>query len=124
MNSKPADQYLESAVFAASPVKLVAMLFDGAIRFLGRAKAASEAKNAAESARFLTRAQDIIAELNAALDVRRGGEIARDLARLYDFAVRRLADARIKKDAAAIGDAIRVLTPLKEGFDALARTGA
>jgi flagellar protein FliS len=119
----PQDQYLENAVMSASPAKIVAMLLDGAIRFCQRAKAASAAKNVAEFGRLLSRAHDVVAELRASLDEARGGEIARDLSRLYDFVIRRLSDGRIRRDEQAIDEVIRVLTPLRESWDEISRRG-
>ena len=124
MHANPQSQYLENAVLSASPVKIVVMLYDGAIRFCQRAKAAGAAKDAAEMGRLLSKAHDVIAELQAVLDMKRGGAIAKDLARVYEYALWRLSDARVRRDAAAIDDVVRVLQPLKESWDDLARRGA
>jgi flagellar protein FliS len=124
MYQNPQDQYLENAVLSASPVKLVAMLYDGAIRFCNRAKAAATVGNVAETGRLLSRAHDIISELSAVLDAERGGTVAKDLAKIYDFSLWQLAEARIRRDPKKIDDVIRVLTPLKESWDDIARRSA
>lgn len=124
MYGNPQDQYLENAVLSASPVKIVAMLYEGAIRFCNRAKAALATGNTAETGRLLSKAHDILTELSAVLDSERGGSMAKDLARIYDFALWRLSEARIKRDATKIDEVIRVLTPLKESWDDIARRGA
>lgn len=124
MYANPQDQYLENAVHSASPVKLVAMLYDGAIRFCQRAKAAAAARNTAETGRLLSRAHDIVAELLAVLDRERGGAVAKDLARVYEFVLWRLSEARIRRDMNMIDEVVRVLVPLKESWDDLARRSA
>jgi len=82
--------------------KLLLMMYDGAIKFLGHAKDGLEAKDLQKFARFLSKSQAIIAELMNTLDFEKGGEIARDLDRLYDFMLFYLTEANIQKDVKKI----------------------
>jgi flagellar protein FliS len=82
--------------------KLLLMMYDGAIKFLGHAKDGLEAKDLQKFARFLSKSQAIIAELMNTLDFEKGGEIARDLDRLYDFMLFYLTEANIQKDSKKI----------------------
>jgi len=53
------------------------MLYDGAIKFMKLAIRELEAGNYAAKGQYVNRAQDIINELNAVLDMEAGGEISR-----------------------------------------------
>ncbi len=84
------ESYQRTAVSTQSRGRLIVMLYDGAIKFMKLAIQEIEAGNWAAKGQYLIRAQDIIAELNAVLDTEAGGEIARNLRRLYLFMNRRL----------------------------------
>jgi len=103
MYQKRASQsYQNVQVTTIDRGKLLLMMYDGALKFLGHAKDGLEAKDVQKFARFLSKSQAIIAELMNTLDFERGGEIARDLDRLYDFMLFYLTEANIQKDATKI----------------------
>ncbi len=89
--------------------KLLLMMYEGAIKFLTHAKEGVEAKDIPKFARFLSKGQAIIAELMNTLDFEKGGDIARDLDRLYDFMLFYLTEANIQKDGAKIGRVIALI---------------
>ncbi|MFQ3611820.1 MAG: flagellar export chaperone FliS, partial [Fimbriimonadales bacterium] len=62
------NRYLETAVETASPVRLVVMLYDGAIRFLNEAKQAIQNRDFETQNLKFQRAQRILAELISSLD--------------------------------------------------------
>ncbi|RYE95816.1 MAG: flagellar export chaperone FliS, partial [Oxalobacteraceae bacterium] len=71
---------LETGVAAASPHKLIVMLFDGALTALTIALTEMHAKNIAAKGRAISKAIRIIEEgLRASLDKSQGGEIAGSL---------------------------------------------
>lgn len=94
------SQYRKTQIDTASPEDLVLMLYDGALRFLGHALDAFGRDDHEQVNNNLVRVQAIIGELLATLDHDRGGEIAKNLARLYLFFLDRLADANVRKDPA------------------------
>lgn len=94
-----AAAYRQSAVLTASPAQLVVMLYDGARRFLHQAAIAMREDDLATVNVRLRRAEDILAELLATLDVERGGEIASRLQGLYTFFNAELNRARVERDA-------------------------
>ena len=85
--------YQTNAIHTAPPEQLVVMLYDGCLRFLRRAEAAAEAGERPRMTEGVSRATAIIMELNATLDMERGGEIAGNLRSLYFFLHRHLIDA-------------------------------
>ncbi|MBP2674665.1 MAG: Flagellar protein FliS, partial [Deltaproteobacteria bacterium] len=58
----------------------------------------------------------IVGELNSSLNMEQGGEIARNLRRLYDFVLDRLLKANLKNDLVALNEAERVLEMLRSGW--------
>jgi flagellar secretion chaperone FliS len=100
-----ARAYQAQAVLTASPGQLILMLYDGALRFLGHARDALQAgeenpKRIEIINTNLVKAQNIIAELQACLNHDAGGEHSRNLDRLYDYYLRRLFEANLRKQPA------------------------
>src|SRR5690606_42107902 len=97
--SSPANPYTNSAVNQADPVKLVEMLYSGAIRFARVAQRHIYASEVEPAHHAILRCYAIIAELMATLDFEKGGEIARGLERLYDFVLSRVKEAGMHRQA-------------------------
>jgi flagellar protein FliS len=104
-------------------MELVVMLYDGALRFIGQAQTASGAGDARVRSRAVSRAIAIVAELQNTLNVDRGGDVALELDRLYNYLNSRLLDVTMKGDTEALGEVQKVLTTLRDGFSQAA-TGA
>ena len=77
-------------VAAADPHKLIVMLMDGALERIATARGCMERKEMVEKARLLNRAVSIVGELRNSLDMQGGGQIAANLADLYDYMGRSL----------------------------------
>jgi flagellar protein FliS len=76
--------YREASVMTASPEQLVVMLYDGAGRFLRQAEGAMLGGTWMQASEKLSRAEAIIDELLATLDME-AGEIAERLQAIYVF---------------------------------------
>ncbi len=103
------NAYLRDAVMTASPEQLQLMLYDGAIRYARQARDAIEAKDFETSFEKLTKAQNIILEMNQGLNHEVNPSLCRQVAAIYDFLYRKLIDANLHRDVSAIDDALRVL---------------
>lgn len=110
------DQYRRSSVDSASPLQLVIMLYDGALRFIESSRVAMQAKNLPAQNESLQKAQRIIAELTASLDMDKGGEVATNLFSLYNFCYSELVVANINDDEEKLDSVIAVLVGLREGW--------
>lgn len=99
--------------------RLLLMMYEGAIKFLKQSKAGLEANDLAKFCRFLSKAQAIIAELMNTLDFEKGGTIARDLDRLYDFMLFYLTEANIHRDARRIQKTIGLLDTIYRAYKAI-----
>ena len=113
--------YRTQAVTTASPAQLVAMLYQGALTAIAVAEQAldtgADDTTAAERAhRELVRAQDIVAELSLSLDHEQGGEIAQNLAALYEFCTDRLLQANLHKDPSVLPAVRHTLGGLAEAW--------
>ncbi len=77
--------YKQQSILTATPGQLVVMLYDGCLRFLNQAAYAMRGGDVAESDARLTRAEAIIEELHATLDMEKGGVVASRLQGIYVF---------------------------------------
>lgn len=112
---------LETDVQAASPHRLVAMLFDGAFDAMQQASQAIREGNVELKNRSLTRAVRILDEgLRAGLNLS-AGRLATDLHELYGYICMRLTQANLRGDLEAIEEAQRLLTPVREAWTAIAQ---
>lgn len=115
---------LETDVQAASPHRLVAMLFDGIFDAMAQASAAIQAGNVELKGRSLSRAVRILDEgLRAGLDLS-AGQLALDLRELYGYVCMRLTHANLHGDLAAIEEAQSLLTPVREAWAAIGQSPA
>ncbi|MCL2461263.1 MAG: flagellar export chaperone FliS [Defluviitaleaceae bacterium] len=98
--ANPYANYASNAVFTASQEELTLMLYEGALKFTNQALAALEMKNFQKANELIIRVQDIIREFQLTLD--RKYDISENLGAMYDYMHRRLIDANVAKDAAAL----------------------
>jgi len=111
--------YRESAVLTATPEQLVVMLYDGANRFLTQSAIAMRDGRAGLAGEKLRRAEAIIDELLATLDMS-VGEIADRLQALYLFFKEHLMSARLKQDAGKVDEVAHFMRELRSSWAAVA----
>lgn len=125
-NNEVAKIYKRKQIESASPGQLIVMLYEAALDRLNKAeKIMKERKDPSRIEEFhnnIVTCQNIITELTVALDMEKGGEIASNLFRLYDFCNWRLVDVNVKKDLKGISEVREVLTTLKSGWDEIKDT--
>ncbi|MEH6434996.1 flagellar export chaperone FliS [Massilia sp. DD77] len=111
---------LETGVAAASPHKLVVMLYDGVMVALLGAISNIKSGNIAAKGNAISKAITIIDNgLRASLDKKAGGDIAENLDSLYDYMSRRLLEANIKNDAAIVTEVHSLMSDLREAWVAI-----
>lgn len=96
------NAYKQNSVTTASPGELTLMLYNGCLKFLGKAKAAIVEKNVEEKNHNIQRSQAIIAELMSTLNMEY--DISKQMLPLYEYMNRRLVEANIKNDTAIIDE--------------------
>ena len=113
---------VETGVAAANPHSLILMLYDGAAQAVADATRHLCAGSVADKGRAVSRAISIIDEgLKACLDPNAGGEIAAQLAGLYDYMCRRLLLASLKDDRAGFDEVARLIDELRGAWATIAR---
>jgi flagellar protein FliS len=94
--------YRKTATTTASPGELVLMLYDGALRFMAAAELGFQEEHFARQNEQIhnniLRTQAIITELQATLNMEKGGEFSQNLYRLYDFMQDHLTQANREKN--------------------------
>lgn len=113
--------YRQTQTQTAGPGELVLMLYRGAVRFLAAGIDAIDTRDVAAAHTNLVKAQDIITELRSTLDAERGGDIARNLASIYEYMSRRLIEANIRKDAAPAREIHTLLRDLLSAWEVAVR---
>jgi flagellar protein FliS len=76
-----------------------------------------EKKDYENKAKYFQKASDIINELNIALDLNKGKEIAKNLKQIYVFLERYLTTANIENNTTKIDRAVQILERLKSAFE-------
>jgi flagellar protein FliS len=127
MNSNPqafrALQAYRDASIAVPPLKAVVMLFDGAIVFLRKSVAASQAKRFEESHNHLIRTTTILRGLSQHLNFEKGGALAERLFKTYNGLIMAALRTYGRPDAPAQYDRIIVsLTELRDAWAYVAAT--
>ena len=116
---------METGVAAASPHKLIVMLFDGALMSLNIALMNMRTGNIGEKGKAISRAITIIdSGLRASLDKKVGGEIAEGLDSLYEYMSERLLQANLKNQPELVEEVQRLLTELRDAWNAIGTTPA
>jgi len=114
MNAR--SSYRESSVRGASPVRLVISLYEQAIEDLRRAVLAVDHGDIEARTREINHALLVIAQLQSSLDMDRGGEVARNLARFYGVLRAGLAEAQQKQSADLLEQQISQLAEVHEAW--------
>ena len=112
-----ANTYLEQQVRSASQEELLIMLYDGAIRFLMLAKLGLEEKNIEKFHNNNIKAQNIISEFMSTLDMEMGGEVAKNLFKLYEYLHFRLVQSNLKKNVSMLNEVLTHLRDLKKTWE-------
>jgi flagellar protein FliS len=113
MYENASRSYQQANFLTATPIKLILMCYEGAISSLNLARESYAAKDYETKGRALQKALDIIHELNASLDMNKGGEISVNLRALYAYMIQTLIEADLKRDLVLFGNVINMLKELE-----------
>lgn len=115
-NGRFAHEYRKSAVNGASPLQLIVMLYDGALRFMEAGKHAMESGDLEKQNDNLQRAQRILMELMSCLDMEQGGEIATNLLALYSYVLNELVQGNLEDKPEHIERCMQIISELRESW--------
>lgn len=117
------SEYKKVEVNTSDKVKVISMLYDGAINFIRVAKKRMELEDIAGKGLYIGKASSVVGELSSSLNMQEGGEIAKNLGRLYDFVIDRLLNANTKNDSKALDEAEKVLDLLRSAWKEIGNNG-
>jgi|SRR6185436_19430738 len=117
------DAYKTTQVQSRTPLELVVMLYDGALRFIAVARDAVERRDIPARREALSRTMAIVSELQSTLNMEAGGEMAVRLDALYDYVNDRLLNAAMTNTVAPLDEARKVLETLRDGWSTIAEAG-
>lgn len=124
MNARGAEVYRRTEAVSRSPLELVLMLYDGALRFTAQAREAAARGDLRARAEGVSRALAILSELQNTLKVDEGGAVGRELDRLYSYMIERLLDVTRNRDAAPLDEVHTLLSTLRDAWAQIAAKGA
>jgi flagellar protein FliS len=114
--SRAAQTYRRVESESRSPLELVVMLYDGALRFLDEARAADARKDLRARGRAISKTLAIVGQLQNTLDMEKGGAVAEQLDELYGYITSRLIDVTVKQDITACDEVHKLLSTLRDAW--------
>ncbi|MGR3179061.1 MAG: flagellar export chaperone FliS [Candidatus Anammoxibacter sp.] len=111
-----AKRYKEKEFMSSRPEEIVLKLYDGAIRFLTLAVGSIKKDDIPAKAKLVDKAVNIISYLHGCLDMDKGGEVAKNLDRLYEFLLTSIVEGNIKSDAKKLEESVGILQHIRDGW--------
>lgn len=120
LNHRAAVSYgevmVETGVADADGTHLIQMLLDGLIESMTFAEGHIQRKSIAEKSFHLARAGRIVIGLQSALDMEKGGDIARNLNELYGYISKRLLYVNINNDVESLREIRGLMVQIREAW--------
>ena len=114
----PYQTYLRTSIQTADRCQVIVLLYEGAVKNLNCAIAQLEEGQVEQQdwSAKIAETLEIINFLSTSLDYEKGGEIAQNLANLYDYIRDIIANANIKQEVEPLKEASALLGTLLEGW--------
>jgi flagellar secretion chaperone FliS len=110
----PLNQYQNTQIITSNPEKILIMLYDGAINFTKIALDKLSKGDMASKGKYISKAQAIVAELMNTLNHEVGGDLARNLERLYIYLIDEFIAANINNAPEHLENAIRIMSSMRD----------
>jgi flagellar secretion chaperone FliS len=117
------DAYLESRILSADPIELIRILYQAALDSMHDARQHLANGDIAARSVAISKATNILSELEMSLNFSAGGDIARRLAALYQYMRMRLLEANVRQDDATLAEIQSLLVTLSEGWSGIQKPG-
>lgn len=114
MAQNPYQKYQQQSVMTMTPGEMLTRLYDEVITQLTAARQFNEEKEYEKSNAAFKKAQKILRYLDQTLDPQY--EISGSLSALYDYFIRRLVDANLRKDNAPVDEVLPMVAELRDTF--------
>jgi flagellar protein FliS len=119
MTGNPYQDHIAERVLGADPVELVLLLYEELTRSIASARRALAAAQPLERARAISRAMEIVTELDHALNPSADPALTLRLSQLYAFLLDQLQTAHAQQSDAHLANAERVARTLLEAWQSL-----
>lgn len=116
MRTKAYQSYFEHDLLEASPLKLVQLLYRGALDSIASARRYLHLGDIRARSRAISKAMAIVTELALCLNVEQGGELSHNLAQLYGYVEKLLMQANFEQREKPLEEAERLLSTLAQGW--------
>ncbi len=110
------QSYRTANVTTADRGKLIIMIYDHCIKWCKKADEELVANNIEKMVKAVHRVQNGITELMCALDLDKGGEIAKNLFSLYEFYSQHLTQAIRNRSSQSFQDVYTMMSRLREAW--------
>ncbi len=110
------QNYMEDEVLTAGPLRLIQLLYRGALDSITAARRCLKLGDIRGRSRAISKAMAVVTELSLSLDHTVGGDVSRNLAELYAYCQNLLIQANVKQFDPPLAEAERLLTTLLEAW--------
>ena len=110
------DTYLEERILSADPLELIQMLYRAALTAVADARRHLAERQILARAQSISKACNVLVELNTSLDFERGGDISVHLSQLYGYMYRRLVEANLQQTDGPLAEVSGLLSTLVDGW--------
>jgi len=116
MRTNAYQTYVEDEIVTADPIRLVQLLYQGAIEAVGSARANLGTRDIRGRFAAATKVIEILTELSSSLNHDQGGELSARLAALYDYMQRRVIEGNEQQIDAPFAEVEQLLGTLGEAW--------
>lgn len=113
---KAAKAYLSTQVTTATQGDLLLLLYDTAIKHIKLAKDKIAERDFAAKGILISKAIEIVSELHESLNKEKGGEVAKNLSKVYFLCNTRLLQANIELNPNRLDEVVGILSGLRQAF--------
>lgn len=116
MLNNATQSYRQAQVNTIGRADITLMLYDGLLRFLDLAAEKMEQHKIQEKGNYISRALDIINELDSTLNMEKGGEVSKGLHNLYILTNKNLLMANLKNDLSILKSVRSNMQVVRDSF--------
>ena len=117
MRTNRYQNYLDDEVLTAQPVRLIQLLYRGALDSITSARRHLKLGDIRARSRAISKAMAIVTELSLSVDHTAGGDLSKNLAELYGYTQNLLIQANVKQCDPPLEEAERLLSTLLEAWE-------
>ncbi len=110
---------VKAQLAGANPYTIIQMLMQGFLERVAKGKGCIERGDLQGKAEHLSKASAILHALSESLDLDVGGEVAQNLASLYEYMLMRVTDASVEKTIEPLDEVMKLMLEIKSGWDAI-----